>query len=350
VRPATVSRNMPLALLVALTACQSPLSTGVPSASFPADSASTPGSGTAAAHLYVAIFTASRRLEIERFRLHKGIPARDPDLVYQGYGGLLALSGDGTLYSTVGQSPNVVDAFSPDNVTPVREIDVTPRCGPSSFTVISAIAADPSGYLFVLIYSYPGLARSRALRDAPSPDSRTPCNGVAIYGPNASGKAQPVQAIHFSTAAQLNGLAVDASDNLYVSGNYPSEVEEFSNAVVDPTRTRTFSGKYIGDIRSVATDSAADLFIANAEQSYSSGWINRYAPNAKGRGAPANTIYLQGSGQHLHLLYSIAVQGRYLYADDTTQSVDLYYARKNGEQTPIDSLTASKVDSVAVGP
>lgn len=347
-RPAIVSRIVPLALLVGLTACQSPLSTaGVPGAPFPAYSAS--GSGAAdAAHLYVALVTASRQLAIERFRLDKGIPAADPDRVYQGYSGLIAVSGDGTLYSTLGQSPVVIYAFSPRNVKPVREIDVIPGCVSSGFTVINAIAADPSGYLFVLIYSYDGLAPSRALRNAPSPDSRTPCNGVAIYGPNASGKAQPVRAIRFSTAAELNGLAVDATDNLYVSGNYPSEVKEFSNAVVDPTRTRTFRGKYIGDIRSVATDSAADLFIANAAQSYSSGWINRYPPSAKGRGAPANTVNLQGSGPHV--LYSIAVKGRYVYADDTGQSVDLYYARKNGEQSPIDSLSGPKVDSVAVGP
>jgi hypothetical protein len=345
---AFASRLAPVALLATLAACESPLwPSGPPSASGAAYSAPIPGRREAEAlHLYVATVATSRRLAIERFPLDNGIPSTDPDLVYQGYSGFIAVAGDGTLYSTLGEEPNVVDAFPPGSNVPDRRIDVSPPCGPSSFTVISAIAADASGYLFVLIYSYPGLAPLRAPRRM-KPDLRAPCNGVAIYAPNASGKARPFQAIHFF-AADSNGLAVDAHDNLYVSQNYPSAVKEYSNAVVDPKRTRTFTGKYLGTTRAVATDSVGNLFVANAAQSYTLGWITRYGPRAKGRGAPSSTIYLQGSGPHL--LDSIAVRGRYLYADENVKAVNVYYAHKNGEQSPIDSLPFSKVDSVAVGP
>jgi hypothetical protein len=270
-----------LVLLLAFAGCQSALSNaGVPSASDGVWRSG--GNDTHAAHLYVAVSTSTSRLSIERFRLHRGIPDTTPDRTYEGYGGLIAVSGDGTLYATSSRPFDVIYAFSPGSEKPTREIDVAPRCGPSSFTVINAIAADQSGYVFVLIYSYAGAESPRAPRGAgPLPDARTPCNGVAVYAPNANGYSRPVQAIRFPTAVQLNGLAVDANDNLYLSGNYPSKVEEFANAVVDPKRTRTFRGKYIAGVRSVATDSAGDLFIANAQQSYSSGWIDRYAPNAK---------------------------------------------------------------------
>ena len=349
-RTAVASRIVPLGLLVALAACQA----GIPRVGAPIASSSARGtlSRTAgsvrAGHLYVATVTASRQLTIGRYRLHNGIPASSPDRVYQGYSGLIAVSGNGTLYSTIALSPIVVDVFPSGSDKPVRKISIEPAChfSSSGFNVVNAIAADASGYLFVLIYSYPGAALRVSRGGGPSPDTRTPCNGIAIYAPNARGRARPVQAIRLSNTAELDGLAVDASDNLYVSGG--SAVNEYSNAVVDPKQTRTFSGKYLGDVRSVATDPAGDVFIANAEQSYSSGWIDRYSPSASGGGPPTSTIYLQGSGPHL--LYSMAVQRRYLYADDTAKSVEVYRARKNGPQSPIYSLPEPKVDSVAVGP
>ena len=333
-----------LTLLMALASCQSAATTaGVPGM-LPASSVlRRAGSDASAGHLYVAIVTATRRTAIDRFALRNGIPQAKPDRVFQGSSGYIAVSGHGTLYATLGQAPIAVDVFSPDRIRPVRHIRIEPRCGPSSFTVINAIATDKNGYLFVVIYSYPGA----------SPENRTPCNGIAVYAPNAKGRAQPVQTIRLANAAGTNGLAVDANDNLYVSENYPSEVDEYSNAIVNPTRTRTFSGQYLGGIRSVATDAAGDLFIGNAENSYSSAWINRYLPSASGSGPPANTIDLAGSGPHL--LYSIAVRHRYLYADDSQQfanpqNVDLYYARKNGVQSPFYSLQEPKIDSIAVGP
>ena len=350
-RTAIASRIVPLSFLVGLAACQS----GIPRVGAPnvsPDAAGAPSPAAAAgnpAHLYVATVTASRRLAIERYRLHNGIPGTAPDRIYQEYSGLIAVSGSGTLYSTLAQSPIVVDVFPSGSDKPVRKISVEPAChfSSSGFNVVNAIAADASGYLFMLIYSYPGDPASQVSRGAgPLPDTRTPCNGIAIYAPNARGRARPVQTIRLSNTAELNGLAVDATDNLYVSGG--SAVNEYSNAVVDPKLTRTFSGKYLGDVRSVATDPAGDVFIANAEQSYSSGWIDRYSPSASGAGPPTSTIYLQGSGPHL--FYSIAVQRRYLYADDTAKSVEVYHARKNGPQSPFYTLPEPKVDSVAVGP
>lgn len=302
--------------------------------------------GKTSTYLYLAGSTSrSRGPFIDRFRLVKGVPVNHPDRVYQGYGGLIAVSGNGTLYVT-GPLQDI-SVFPPHADKPGRQINVAPHCGPSSFTVFNAIAADRNGYLFVLIYSYDGLKRSGTMR-LRDPATRTPCNGVAIYAPNANGWAAPVQSIAFSQGFGFNGLAVDDNDNLYVSENYPTEVLEYSNAITNPTLTRTFASKYLGTVRSVATDASGDIYIANAQQSFSSGWIDRYAPSASGSGPPTSAVYLTGSGPHL--LDSIAVRGHYLYADDTGQSVELYHARKNGKQKPLDSIPASNVSSVAVGP
>ena len=301
------------------------------------------GNADAGSFLYVAGSTSpSRGAFIDRFRLVKGRPGAHPDRVYNGYGGSIAVAGDGTLYA-LGPS-QVIEAFAPGSDTPTRHINVVPRCGPSSFTIITEIAADPNGYLFVLIYSYAGL--SHQLRG--DPDTRVPCNGIAVYAPNASGYARPVQSIRFSQGAGLPGIAVDSNDNLYLAQNYPSEVKEFSNAIVHPKLTRIISGKYLGTVRSVATDSAGDVYIANAAQSFSLGWIDRYAPSAKGDGPPTSAIYIQAPPPHL--LYAMAVHAHYLYASDAHSSLELYHARRNGKQGPVDSLSVSNVSSVAVGP
>ena|GEM_PF-3327349 len=347
-RSGVALRVIPLLLLPA--ACQSGLSTpGVPSVPSVAGAVLQRTPGTGAAHLYVATVTGSRRLTIERHRLHKGIPAKNPDLVYHGYSGLIAVSPNGWLFSTLAQNPISITAFPPGSHRPLRKIRVEPFCrfSSSGFNVINAIAADANGYLFVLIYSYPGALAWHERKVAAQPDTRTPCNGVAVYAPNAKGKARPVQAIKLSNTAGLDALAVDANDNLYVGGD--SVVNEYANSITNPTLTRTFSGKYLGTVRALATDSAGDVFIANAQQSYSSAWIDRYSPSASGGGPPTSTIDLQGSGPHW--LWSMAEQGRYLYIDDSGTSVDVYHAFKNGRQGPIDSLSVSeKVDTIAAGP
>ena len=327
-----------------LSACA--LRGGMPPLAAPGAMPQTPGSNAKErSFLYVAGSTSpSRGMFTDRFRLVQGIPAAHPDRVYNGYGGSIAVTGDGTLYA-VGPL-QVIAAFAPGSDKPSREIDVAPRCGPSVFTLIGPIAADENGYLFVWIYTYDGPSASHRLRA--DPDTRTPCNGVAVYAPNASGYAHPVQAIRFSQGFGSAGLAVDRNDNLYLGQNYPADVKEYSSAIVHPKLTRTITGKYLGTVRSLATDSAGDVYIANAAQSFSLGWIDRYAPTAKGDGPPTSTIYIEAPPPHL--LYSITAHGHYLYASDSNSSVELYHARRNGKQSPADSLAVSNVSSVAVGP
>ncbi len=329
-----------IAVFLALTACQS--GSLAPSASSWAVGPQGVGLPEAdQAHLYVSVQTATHYPSVERFRLVKGIPATKPDRVYGGYGGLIAAAGDGTLYVL---SYNGIDVFAPGATAPTRQIIVPTlarRChlisGGSS--AINGLAADRNGYLFVALVTYTGAPKG----GDESPQFRWPCDGVLIYAPGASGKAQPVQTIRQNTTPV--GIAVDGEDNVYFADR--DSVREFSNAILDPHRARVFQSQYTGNVHAVATGHNGDLFIASTDASYKSGRIERYARSAKGNGPPTNTIVLPAGVQ---LLPALAAKASVLYVDDNYDGVDLYKANENGSQSPFYSLSAANVSSIAVGP
>jgi hypothetical protein len=331
-------------IVLALAACQ-PASLA-PTASIGSADPSARAADSQRAHLYVSVATKSHYPSIERFRLANGIPAAKPDRVYSGFGGLIAVAGDGTLY--VVTSSNVIDVFGSHDSTPARQIIVpslTRRChlisGGSS--VVDGVAADANGYLFVAFLTYAGV-KAKATRA--SPDFHWPCAGIVVYAPDASGKAQPMQAIRQD--ATPIGVAVDGSDDAYVADSEPAPlVDEFVNAILHPHKMRVFQSGYIGYVHAVATGRNGDLFIASTDSSYKSASIERYATDANGSGAPTSTISLPAGVQ---LLPAIAARERVLYVDNNYSSVDLYEADKNGSQSPFYSLPLSNVSSVAVGP
>jgi hypothetical protein len=338
-----------LLLAVTLTACQSSLTAAPP------DSAQSLIHGAVAAHrtghLWISVETSTHYPSIERFRLINGVPETTPDLVYDGYGGNIAVAGDGTLYSDARDYASAVFAFSPNSNQPSREITIPARhaCdrGSGGSAEISALAANAAGYLFVGIYTTPTLSRSARHRDRNRAKFPRLCEDVAVYAPTANGKAVPLQLIHYPKPHWLMGLAADEEDNVFVDDS-TYEVDEFSNAITDPKRTRVFSGAYVGYAHSIATDANGNLYIGSTGVSYKNGRIERYAPDAGGSGPPTSTIVLPSG---VHLLESIAERGRVLYVDDVDKGIDLYHARKNGSQTPFYSFTAATyIFSVATGP
>jgi sugar lactone lactonase YvrE len=346
-----------IGLLVALAGCQSgALSPGIPSASSGGTAWLHVTDGAGAGHLYVSLFTTSNRPAVDRFRLVNGIPQSEPDRVYSGYGGAsIAASSDGTLYvNDTYSSDGLVYAFNGGSTKPDRTIQIAyPRhCGVSSGgqTVFPGIATDSQGNLFVAVYTYDGGAAHAHATLSPRTSTRVPCNGVAIFAPNANGSANPIQSIGFGRGAFIDAIAVDAADNLYV-GNYPHNILQYANAVNSPKRTRVFHTRSPAHVSSLAIDAAGDIFISNTNFGYQTAWIDRYRAGAKANGPPTSEIQLAGA-THLHMLYSIAVRGRDLYAADGEPGVDLYHARKNGPQTPFHSsaLDAAHVTALAVGP
>jgi hypothetical protein len=313
------------------------------------------GSSGKADHLYVSLSPQHNPnyVSVKRFPFVNGIPRSKPDRVYRGHGQLIAVSNDGTLYAAdpAASAPTMtVYAFDGGRTKLDRTIRLPfpTNCGvySSQVTQINALATDPQGNLFVGILTYDQGATRRPHAKAPLRSSLSvPCNGVAIFAPDAKGRAKPIQRIDLGQQAWVNSLAVDAADNLYI-GNYPTAILQYANAVKNPMQTRSFQTRYAGWVSSLATDAAGDIFVSNTN--YQTAVIDRYAPTVPSQGPPTNEIALAGSG--FHALLSIAVRGRDLYADDKIASVDLYYARKNGPQTPFYSLAFPYVRSVAVGP
>jgi hypothetical protein len=333
--------------LIALAGCQAGAASDPPVASRPANREATPPRSTG--HLWLSVATSTHYPSIERFKLIDGVPQSSPDAVYGGYGGNIAVAGDGTLYTDSHEYAGGVFAFSPGSSQPNREITIPAlhSCdrGSGGSAEISTIAADAAGYLFVGIYTTGTLSHPEGYKDRGAPKYPRLCEDVAVYSPTANGRAVPIQLIHFPQPHLMQSLAVDTADNLFVDDS-GSEVDEFANATTNPQKTRVFSA-YISNAHSIATDAKGNLYIASTDFGYKNGRVERYAPNADGSGPPTSTVALPTG---VHLLEAIAERGRVLYVDDVNTGVDLYHPRRNGSQSPFYSLTASNVISVATGP
>ncbi|HYL26932.1 MAG TPA: hypothetical protein VEW74_03795 [Candidatus Nitrosotalea sp.] len=347
-------KNLHLLLILALAACGAPFesppreSTALGTSAVVGDSIGV----SASSHLYVSFTSATGNGLINRYSLVKGVPSQKPDRTYNGYGGLLSMGSDGTLYVGDGTPSGtvIIYVFPPNRTKPDREIeipDLGSHCGyvSSAFTTVSGLGTDSLGHLFAAIYTYHDAARRReGGRHAPPP-GRWPCSGVVVYAPHARGKARPLGVIDSGHRAPVS-LAVDAGDDLYVA--FDQRVVEYANAIVKPTIARVFHGDTIGPVRSVALDAGGNIFIASTTYGYTAGWIDRYSPGANGHRPPTSQITLPAS--KYHFLPSIAVQGRVLYADDNSDGVDLYHSRQNGDQSPFYSFSSHDVASIATGP
>ena len=177
-----------------------------------------------------------------------GVPEPNPDLVYNGYGGSLAVAGDGTLYSNFHQYRTGVFAFPPNSNQPDREITIPEhnvcfrRSGGSA--QISALAADAAGYLFVGIYTTGTFSRPERHKGRSAKFPKL-CEDVAVYTPTANGNAVPIQLIHFPRPDLMQSLAVDAADNLFVDDT-GSEVDEIAKFDYQPEENASLFRRICG--------------------------------------------------------------------------------------------------------
>jgi hypothetical protein len=288
---------------------------------------------------------------VERFALVNGLPKGMPDMVYAGYGGQIAVSGNGTLYTKMSsQTPVSVYAFAPGSSQPTRTIvipNIGRRCRNVEGTLVDSIATDARGDLFAAIDNYEsGVVRTgRGLR-VENAGRRAPCQGVAVYGPQATGQAAPIQSIAFASTT-MPGMAVDASTNLYVADQGLQDVQEFATAVRNPTHTRTLEGSYTFEVQSIATDGSGNLY------AYLTPWckscqgsaLNVFSSTSE---SPTSSMLFEGTPYNQ--LTSIAVDAPYVYAANALGSVDVYTAQAKGTRLPVYSLPVPNVSSVAVGP
>jgi len=185
--------------------------------------------------------------------------------------------------------------------------------------VPSCVAVDGSGYEFVGGFS----------------------NGyVAVYAPNASGNANTLQRIALPDRhPDVNGVAVDASGNLFVSDS--NEVSEFTTPVTNPTLARAIvgTGQQSSPTGMAPNNSSGELYVANAGDDN----ILGYSATANGNSAPNRTIV--SSSPSLITPVGVALSGSVLYSTsgsslDGPPSVFVLDALK-GTQSPQQVVTGS---------
>jgi sugar lactone lactonase YvrE len=260
-----------------------------------------------------------------------------------------ALNGDGTLKTPAGSS--LVLPYNP-----------------------GAIAIGPAGKLFVVslvnnsIIVYPKGAccddkplKHIALNFQPTSvavDSKgyvyvggSTTGYVAVFTPNAIRRAKPIQVISLPDRhPTVNGVAVDAAGNLYMSDT--NEISVFATPTTNPTLVRAIIGNGQQAAPSgMAFDSSNELYATNP------GFQNilAYSPTANGTD-PADRLI--SSNPALIGDSSDAVLGTTLYVNSGNQlfgppSIVLLNTQVGGQQVPIQVVTGSYLAlpvGVALGP
>jgi len=156
---------------------------------------------------------------------------------------------------------------------------------------------------------------------------------VAVYAPGAQGSAPTLQRISLPDGhVDINGVAVDASGNLYVSDS--NEISEFTTPVTNPTLHRAIvgTGQQNSPTGLAILKASSELYAANAGDNN----ILAYSSTANGKSAPDRTISSRSPA--LKAPVGVALSGSLLYSTsgstlDGPPSIFVFDALKR-KQTP----------------
>jgi DNA-binding beta-propeller fold protein YncE len=175
---------------------------------------------------------------------------------------------------------------------------------------------------------------------------------VAVYAPNAKGNATTLQRIALPDGhIDINGVAVDASGNLFVSDT--NEISEFATPVTKPTLVRAIigSGEQNAPSGMALSKATGELYAANPGDND----VLAYSSAANGSQGPDRVI----TSRHPPLIgpAGVAINGSVLYSTSGSNvhgppSIFVFDALQ-GRQTPKQIVTGNYLAlpiGVAVGP
>jgi sugar lactone lactonase YvrE len=175
---------------------------------------------------------------------------------------------------------------------------------------------------------------------------------VAVFAPKAKGHASPIQEISLPDGhATINGVAVDAAGNLYVTDT--NEVSEFTTPTTNPTLYRAIigSGQQNGP-SGISIDPTEEAYVSNTGASN----VLAYSPTANGTSAPDRIISATGSAP-LKGPIGNAVRKNDLYVTSGNQFTGppsvFVFDKNKGAQKPLQIVTGTYLAlpvGAAIGP
>ena len=180
------------------------------------------------------------------------------------------------------------------NVAPVTKI-----AGPKTkLSMPDTLALDGSGYIYTSDYTSESATK------------------VEVFGPNANGNVRPKRVVGGSKSnlGPTEGILVDPSGDLWVSGILDNEITEYAPGAhgnVAPINTIAGGNTQLTNPKGLAMNAAGQLYVVNTTSA-----ILIFAKGASGNASPA--AWIAGSKTGLDSPYAIAFDstGRLLVADE----------------------------------
>lgn len=212
----------------------------------------------------------------------------------------------------------------------------------------------------------------------PSPFSSPPVSSIIQFSSDSNGTVSPSSTVKGPTGVTFEGLAVDATGNLYVGGVLPGTTPNSqgelqilvfapgSNGMATPTRTiignsTGLEGFTQNMISGLAVDSSGNLYVSSGllKGGLVNPGISVFAPTANGDVAPTNVITMTNIGTYTMGQIALDSAGNIYVAASTLgapQAAILIFASNSagtvpptstitGPETTLDGLDGVAVDS-----
>jgi uncharacterized protein YceK len=244
----------------------------------------------------------------------------------------LAVDGLGNIYTSASASAgSSIDEYALGSTNSAAAKRSIPFDSTTGLTSLSALAVGATGEIYAS-----GSAGS-----------------ISTFSATATGSVAPTSSVSITSGVGPQASAVDASGNLYVATAPPANttpiapVVVFASGATAPSHSiaGALTLMQVGSPKSMATDSAGNLYVANVVAGVSS--ILVFGPGASGNTAPLRDI--SGTATMLGCVGGIAVDAEgYLYAVSTATcgssanpTILKFSTTGDGNIAPVSSFTSA---------